>query len=263
MCAFVLVDPVCCGGHNGRSWRTLEPELAKIYPFMTPVFPQRRSEMAPLVAAALRDGHTEIVAIGGRTFDEAVNGFFNPEGSISPDAVLAFLPIVNNAVGRLSIAMVRPIDVGRISYLSNAGKARTRYFATTAEFGRAPRQSALQSRSLLAYLFGDCGFAMRLIIDQSFDEIVTIRAVTFSNGRALGDADALASNGKLDDGKFDIAIVPGRGGNAITRLRGHHIIAAPVAETLGRRIAVALDGQSVGRLPATLDILPRALNVRC
>ena len=84
MCAFVIVDPVSCGNQHSRGWRLLEPKLAEIYPYMSLAFPRRRSEMAALVSAALRDGHTEIVAVGGDFLEEAVNGFFDGDGSLSP-----------------------------------------------------------------------------------------------------------------------------------------------------------------------------------
>jgi diacylglycerol kinase family enzyme len=46
-------------------------------------------------------------------------------------------------------------------------------------------------------------------------------------------------------------------------LRGSHVVAAPVAETGGRAVWIETDGESAGRLPATFDILPGALNLRC
>jgi len=36
-----------------------------------------------------------------------------------------------------------------------------------------------------------------------------------------------------------------------------------VAETKGRAVLIEVDGESAGRLPATFEILPRALNLRC
>ena len=40
-------------------------------------------------------------------------------------------------------------------------------------------------------------------------------------------------------------------------------VAVPVAETRGRPVRIELDGESAGRLPATFEILPGALNLRC
>ena len=46
-------------------------------------------------------------------------------------------------------------------------------------------------------------------------------------------------------------------------LRGRKVVAVPVAETRGRAVLIETDGESAGRLPATFEILPRALNLRC
>ncbi|MDR3528349.1 MAG: diacylglycerol kinase family protein [Rhizomicrobium sp.] len=266
MCAFVIVDPVSCGSQHSRGWRLLEPKLAEIYPYMSLAFPRRRSEMAALVSAALREGHTEIVAVGGDLLEEAVNGFFDGDGSLSPDAVLAFLA-TSDGVSKLSKAAVHPIDVGRATYLSRDGKPRTRYFATMAAFGHAAGVGDTQKRSLLEKLgdwrsLGYRGRAVRLIVDQSFDEIVTIRSVAIGNRQIIGKTSGVQP--ETDDGQFNVAItMQTRAGNALREVKGRRVLAAPVAETHGRAVPVALDYHSVGRLPATFEILPRALNVRC
>ena len=41
------------------------------------------------------------------------------------------------------------------------------------------------------------------------------------------------------------------------------VVAVPVAETRGRPVLIETDGESAGRLPATFEILPHALNLRC
>jgi diacylglycerol kinase family enzyme len=46
-------------------------------------------------------------------------------------------------------------------------------------------------------------------------------------------------------------------------VRGRKVVAVPVAETQGKAVLIETDGESAGRLPATFEILPRALNLRC
>jgi diacylglycerol kinase family enzyme len=45
-------------------------------------------------------------------------------------------------------------------------------------------------------------------------------------------------------------------------VRAAKVVAVPVAETRGRAVLIETDGESAGRLPATFEILPRALNLR-
>jgi len=169
----------------------------------------------------------------------------------------------SGGVLQLGKAAVHPIDVGRVSYLSSSGKARTRYFAFQALCGRQPARNLLNPANLVARAFGRRGWTVRLKVDQSFDEIVTITTVTINSGQGFGRPGRLAADAMCEDGAFDITVRTGIGPRAITHIHGRKITAAPVEQTHGRPVAVTLDGQTVGRLPATFEILPRALNVRC
>ncbi len=312
MTAFVVVNPRSGNGSTGRRWRALEKSLSAIYPYMTVAFTRRRGDAAELVAAALREGHHEIVAVGGDgTINEVVNGFFDVNGAVSPDAVLAFVSsgtggdfrkafrMTENgpaAAERLRHASVRPIDVGRVSFLSKDGAARIRYFANIGSFGLSGKIVDAVNRSTFAKLFGGSfafafhsalglityrGRAVRLIVDDAFDAIVPISTVAVANGTTFGGGMMVAPGAKPDDGVFDVVII----GNAPRRqmladmkliytgehlgnpnvyvIRGHKVVAAPVAETHGRSVLIEADGEGIGRLPATFEILPHALNVRC
>lgn len=307
MSAFVIVDPRSPGGSAGRNWRTLEAALADVYPYMSVAFARRRGETTALVAAALKEGHSEIVAVGGdRTINDAVNGFFDADGAVSPDAVLALLPGPGvdfdrtfgpphdeDAVAHLRKAHVRPIDIGRVRYLSRDGAPRMRYFANIASFGLSGKIVDAVNRSRVVRRFGPRiafgfhsalslltyrGRAVRLLVDGAIDDILTISTVAVANGRVFGSGMQVAPDAEPDDGQFDVVVIesgPGvikdmkliytgehLGNPNVRVVRGRKVVAAPVAETHGRPVLVETDGQCVGRLPATFEILPRALNVR-
>ena len=307
MSAFIVVNP-----QSGREWRNMEKALSAIYPYMSVAFAQGRGEAAALVANALREGHQEIVAVGGDgTINEAVNGFFDVGGAISPDAVLAFVRsgagselnekfgIADSgvkAVERLKHAVVRAVDVGRVSFLSKKGMARTRIVADIASFGLSGKIVDSVNRSAISNLFGRPfafavhsalglltyrSHAVRLIIDDAYDEIVAISTVAVANGRRLGADPPGTTLTKPADGFFDVVVLTDAPKRRILAdlkfiytgehlsdpnvrvIRGRKVIAAPVAETRGRPVFIETDGECIGRLPATFEILPRALNVRC
>jgi YegS/Rv2252/BmrU family lipid kinase len=290
----------------------VEKALSAIYPYMSVAFTRGRGDAAALVSNALREGHHEIVAVGGDgTINEVVNGFFDMGGAISPDAVLAFVccgaggdfkkafGIAESGVHaalRLKHASVRAINVGRVSFLSKNGVARTRIFANIASFGLSGKIVDSVNRAMVSKLFGGPfafafhsalglltyrGRTVRLIVDDAYDEIVTISTVAVANGCCFGGGMQVAPDAKPDDGLFDVVIIaeaPKRRmladmkliytgehlGNPNMRvIRGRKVVAAPVAETRGRAVLIETDGEGVGRLPATFEILPRALNVRC
>ena len=84
-----------------------------------------------------------------------------------------------------------------------------------------------------------------------------------------------------DDGLFDVIVMGGAPqiraftdmrevymGRHLTNppvraLRGRRIMAVPVAETRRRPVLIEIDGECAGRLPATFELLPRALILRC
>ena len=310
MSAFVVVNPAA--GGTSREWRGVEKALSAIYPYMSVAFTRGRGDAAELVANALREGHHEIVAVGGDgTINEAVNGFFDRDGAISPDAVLAFVCCGSSggfkkafgieecgvaAALRLRHAGVRAIDVGQVSFLSKNGMARTRVFVNVASFGLSGKIVDSMDRASLSRLFGGSfvfalhgglglltyrGRKVRLIVDGAYDEIVAISTVAIANGCSFGGGMLVAPDAMSDDGLFDVVIIadaPRRqmladvklirtgehlGNSNVRVIRGRKVVAAPVAETRGRAVLIETDGEAVGRLPATFEILPRALNVRC
>ena len=200
------------------------------------------------------------------------------------------------ATARLKTAPVRAIDVGRVACLSPRGAPVTRYFVNIASFGMSGLIVQSVNRARIAKLFGGSfAFAfhsavgmlryrnapVRLIVDGAGDTQVTISTVAVANGQYFGGGMRVAPGAQLTDGLFDVvAMEAAPKGQSLANmkliytgdhvhqphvrvLRGAHVVAAPVAETGGRAVWIETDGESAGRLPATFDILPAALNLRC
>jgi diacylglycerol kinase (ATP) len=312
MTAFVVVNPRSGSGRTGREWKDIARRLAEVYPHMSVAFTRGRGQATALVRAALREGHQEIVAVGGDgTINEAVNGMFVPDGPVDPDAVFAFVTSGTGgdlrksfgldagpfaAIDRLKHASVRAVDVGRVSCLTARGAPTVRHFLNIASFGMSGAIVDSVNRARIAKLFGGSfAFAfhsavgmmryrnvpVRLMVDDKDDEIATIATVAVANGQFFGGGMKVAPDAALDDGLFDVVVMGGAPkGQALAKMnliysgahvlephvrvvRGRHVVVAPVAETQGRAVLVETDGESAGRLPASFEILPRALNLRC
>jgi diacylglycerol kinase (ATP) len=171
-----------------------------------------------------------------------------------------------------------------------------RHFINIGSFGLSGVIVDKVNRARLAKLFGGSfAFAfhsllgmlgyknrtIRIRVDGEFDEIATISTVAVANGAYFGGGMRVAPNAKPDDGLFDVIIMGGTSKSraaadmkliytgehlnnpAVTALRGAKVVAVPVAETRGRPVLIEVDGESAGRLPATFEIYPRALNLRC
>lgn len=312
MTAFVIVNPHSGGGRTAREWPSIERAMRAAYPHMTAAFTRARGQATALVRHALTEGCMEIVVVGGDgTINEAVNGFFDPDGTIAPDAVLSFVtsgtggdfrktfgvaPGHAAAIARLKEATVKPIDVGRLTCISRHGEPVVRYFANIASFGLSGVIADSVNRARIAKLFGGqftFAFhsalamlsyrdrAVRIRVDSDYDEIATVSTVAVANGHSFGGGMRVAPQARPDDGVFDVVIMGGAPKREALKnlhllytgehlknpnvrwMRACKVVASSVAETRGRPVLIEVDGESAGQLPATFEILPRALNLRC
>ena len=88
MTAFVVFNPNSAGGRTDATGG-IEEALEKVFPDV-PFVTTGPAQAAHMVRDALRDGHLEIVAVGGDgTINEALNGFFESGAPVAPDAVFS------------------------------------------------------------------------------------------------------------------------------------------------------------------------------
>lgn len=312
MSAFAVVNPRSASGRTGHDWPDIERGLREVYPVLSVGFTSRRAEAIDLVRRALGEGYSEIVAVGGDgTINEAVNGFFNADGALAPDAVFAFVTSGTGgdfrktfgleagpaaALAHLKNAKIKPVDIGRVSCLSADGLPVVRYFINVASFGLSGLIVDAVNHAQFAKLFGGSfafafhsavamlryrDLAVRLRVDGHYDEIASISTVAVANARFFGGGMKIAPDALPHDGEFDVVIIGGAPkmqairdlqliytgkhikNPAVRVVRGRKVVAAPVVETHGHAVLIETDGENAGRLPATFEILPAALNLRC
>jgi diacylglycerol kinase family enzyme len=99
-----------------------------------------------------------------------------------------------------------------------------------------------------------------------------------SNGRIFGKGMKIAPNAELDDGFFDVVLVKGMKmleffKNAWKIYTGAHLSHPKISLIRGRKIEafseddkgdvlIEIDGEQVGILPATFEIIPRSIQVK-
>jgi diacylglycerol kinase (ATP) len=303
--AALVVNPVSANGGTGKRWPAMAEVINREGLSFVHKFTEAPGHATEIARQFLEEGHELIIAVGGDgTTNEVVNGFFDQSGkAIRPGAAISF---ISGGTGRDLIRTIgiptdttaavrhivnsnsRLIDLGRVSFIDNAGMQCSRYFINVAGLGldgatvdRVNRTSKAFG-GFISFLWATVATLilyknqkMQIIVDgeQICDEPVTV--VVFGNGRYFGSGMCIAPNALVNDGLFDIVIL--RDLSKINLLislprvyKGTHLSHPRITSLQGRKIKVTsdgnalldLDGEQPGRAPIDLEILPRAINLR-
>jgi diacylglycerol kinase (ATP) len=197
------------------------------------------------------------------------------------------------AIRRMAASKGRVIDAGRVCYIDDHGALASRHFINISSLGvsgavaRAvnadERKGRVSSKALfywrtvaefLRYRFQD----VRITVDEGEPVEARVALVAAANGKFFGAGMMVAPDAALDDGQLDIVILRAasklglirdirllyggqhRNHPAITILRGRRVTVEPLAGT--SRVLVEADGESPGCIPATFEIVPKALTLR-
>lgn len=191
-----------------------------------------------LTRQALQDGATLVFSVGGDgTLNEVVNGFFDGDKLVSPDARLSVLPFGTgsdfrktlgisddwrNAITTLGERQTRMIDLGKITFQSRDGQKTTWLFDNIASFGIGGIIADKVNRATFAKKFGG-RFAftyhtlttaltyrpqmVHLKVDDTFDRDVATTIIAICNGRYFGGGMEVAPGADIEDGLFEIVIL--------------------------------------------------------
>ncbi|GMU10541.1 diacylglycerol/lipid kinase family protein [Corallococcus caeni] len=196
---------------------------------------------------------------------------------------------LTSALERLRTEKTEPFDVGRLEFIDNDGNPATRFFANIASFGvsavvaREVNQGSKALGGNLSFMWGTVKGLLkyqerqvRLTVDGGPPETVSVTAVAVANGRYFGSGMFVAPDAVTHDGLFDVTIWSNYGlsdfvlkskgvynGDHVTwkgtrRLRCRTIH----AESEDGDVFLDVDGETPGRLPCTMTILPGAIRLK-
>src|SRR5437762_2214976 len=192
------------------------------------------------------------------------------------------------------------IDVGRVTFTDRSGAEAMRYFVGVASFGMSAtiikKVKGEQPEWLPAqapkWVSGPVAFGTSMLrtamqapptevmvqIDDEHERHLIVANFCIANARYFGGGMKIAPAAKLTDGRFDMVSIGDLGarkiitnapriyfGSHLSLDQVHHalarkVLARPVAKD--EKIAIEIDGELLGHLPATFQILPAALRVR-
>ncbi|MDB4967258.1 MAG: diacylglycerol kinase catalytic region [Myxococcales bacterium] len=275
----LVVNPHSAGGKTERRWPELRATIQEAYGTFEERFTRSAGDATTITREALKAGADLVVAVGGDgTINEVVNGFFDDDGPIRPQASFGIVPagtggdfIKTLGVPRDTFAAAavlksapRKVDVGRLRYVDGAGKPAVRHFINIASFGISGLVDRYVNESSKV-LGGKVSFALatlkagaayqnasvRLTLDGGTPREGKIYNVAVANGRYFGGGMKVAPDAALDDGLFDVVTMGDFSfGDLLFRgldiYSGKHLRNPKVSVQRARRIdAEALDGVEV------------------
>jgi YegS/Rv2252/BmrU family lipid kinase len=205
--------------------------------------------------------------------------------------LLALPQDVAGAARHLRQAQSHAIDVGRATYTTATGEKRSRHFINLASFGfsaviaRKANDSHKRLGAKLAYI----GAAMSTLTSYENVEVMirvdggeaqrrTVLMAAIGNGSFAGGGMKVCPQSVLDDGLLDLVVIGDYGRFEVMRkiskvYSGAHLELEHVSSTKARTIEVTpvegsppipieLDGETPGYLPATFEVVPRAITLR-
>ncbi|HEY0078991.1 MAG TPA: diacylglycerol kinase family protein [Pyrinomonadaceae bacterium] len=308
----VIVNPTSASGATGEAWPAIASDLRRHFGAFACVFTEAGGDAELIAEREAKAGRRLIIACGGDgTISETANGILRSgaqsELGILPSGTggdfrrtLGISTRASEAARALRTGKSRLMDVGRATYLNQAGVSETRYFLNVASFGMggAVVERVKENRTpwlpsnVARLLGGRVAFAAAALqttltfskptVELQIDDRAAFRlAVTnfcVVNARYFGGGMKIAPEAKIDDGLFDIVAIGDLSPftiltNSYRIYLGTHLGMQKVRHTRARRldarptrddqpVMLEIDGELAGHLPATFEIMPAALRIK-
>lgn len=292
-----VVNPASQNGATGRRW----PKLAALLPKAAQVHLTRSpGEAIDLAEQAAMNGADMVVAVGGDgTLGEVATGLMRatnkPAMGIVPCGTGGdFRKTLGYPTDPRAVASVlarghsRIIDVGRVRFTGHNGREQERCFLNICSFGisgvvdRAVNASSKALGGKMSFLLGSLrgytqfsGADVELALDDGPIEKHNSFLVAACNGRMFGGGMRIAPTADPSDGLFDIVVWDHAGelgklhtwkiytGDHLALPNVHYRSAKKLTATAVSEVLIDCDGEQLGRLPVTIEIVPQALKVVC
>ena len=218
---------------------------------------------------------------------EAILGFI-PNGTGCDFARTASIPRrIEESIDTIKDGHVRLIDIGRLRYLDQNNVSCIRYFHNIASFGLGGEVAARVNRTTKAFgpfisfiwatlvtlfLYGKKN--IRLKIDDRYDQEVEIWNIAVANGQYHGGGMWVAPRAVNNDGLFHITVIgnlslakvfwhlPKLYNGKIHKIKEVSFLTGKKIEAFSSQpVLIEVDGEQPGRLPASIDMVPSALQV--
>ena len=302
---FFVVNPKAYGGKGIIYWQLIRNVLDRRGIDFDFSLTTARGSATKIVKEALNSGYNFIVSVGGDgTLNEVINGFFNERGElINSESLLGIIPIgsgkdfiktigiPSNSLLALNIILEgkdKLIDIGLSQFYSHKGGEVRRYFINITSVGvsgETVKKVNEMGKSLGAnftFLYASIVSIikyrpkdMEVIVDKNKIYRGEIFLTAIANGKYFGSGMKIAPLAEVDDGLFDIILVPYQNKlEILKKLRlvysGKHINLPDIVFLRGKeveiksndKVLIDMDGEQPGIIPIKIKILEKKLKIR-
>ncbi len=214
-----------------------------------------------------------------------------PSGTGSDFSKSLHIPLgLRNALRVITQAPSNRIDIGKVTYRNHFASEVERFFLNVSDFGiggevvykmnqeRMEKKASSYFKCLVSTFMSYTNKKLNISVDGEELPVDEYMVGAIANGRIFGKGMKVAPEASLDDGMFDLVLVRKMkkleffrnifriytgthlSHPKISLIRGTKIEVAPA--DMEERILIEVDGEQVGSLPATFEILPQRLLVK-
>lgn len=233
---FVVVNPHSANGRTGKRWPAISAAIKEAIGPFDYSLTNKPMQAPDLTREALQNDYEMIVAVGGDgNNNEVINGFFDNDKPINPEAVFAIVPggtggdlarilgVRNIKIDKVAETLkgrdAVPSDAGKLTFIDHSDNEVSRYFINIASFGLGGEVDAIvnsSSKALggkLSFLLGGLrGFIryknkkVKFSVDDGPEREEKIYIVSVALGQYYGGGMQAAPNSIHNDGLFDIVV---------------------------------------------------------
>lgn len=270
---FVVVNPNSANKRTGKIWPDIKKVLTDSIKDFETSFTSGPYTAPALTRQAIRSGFDRIISVGGDgTLNEIVNGFFENDKPLNPDAMLGVISMGTgsdfiktlglpkpypDAVRVIGRAKTTTLDAGRIKFVSHEGKETVRYFINIADAGIGGETVDRVNRTtkafggFVSFLWGTVltlitykNKNITITLDNNKPSDAEINMLAIANCQFFGGGMHIAPKADPCDGMFDIVTI-GKAGfidflrNSSKIYKGTHINDPMIGYTNARHVELS------------------------
>lgn len=297
----VVINPIAGGGRGKKIWRVIHPGLKAIFDNVVYGMSNRVDDLASITQGLVENKPDFLLIIGGDgTLNHALNGLIEGDRFRSPKTKIAYFNAgcggdfarqfpqqnITEFLDRLTHNQSIQSNIGKITH----GKS-TRYFINIASCGLSGHVVLTTAKSrwmkklggsinyLVHSLTGLISYkksSVRIQIDDNPPFECSLLMMAVCNGQFFGGRMHVAPLAKIDDGLLDVVLFRDftlldavfkfhkiYSASHLLDKNVHYVQAKKVSiESLKKGvIELEADGEHVGRLPATFELLSEPLSL--